>query len=180
MTTPLPENLGYVIDCKGAWLRPHARATAIRLIVSGQVGYHNRDLIRTNLHRFLKLGEPLILDIEGADFAPGEAWALLGGFSAECAHQTIPCAAVLDRKTQRPLAHQAAVHIPVFFSVNDAVACLAGRMSSPVDVARVVTLTRRENRSPRETFETAPRTSEGMAPPPQHDPAEHIRKLTIC
>lgn len=180
MTIRRTHELGYVIDCKGAWLRPHAKATAIRLIVSGQVNAHNCALIQANFHRFLKLGEPLILDLEGALFAQDEARVLLGGFSAECAHHSIPSAAVLDHRTGGSLGHRAAADTPVFHRVADAVAHLTGSTSAAEQEARFVTRGPRENSSRRGTFSGPPRPVVDSAAVSRRDRADRIRKLTIC
>ncbi|MFB1298459.1 hypothetical protein ACAG24_023360 [Mycobacterium sp. pW049] len=136
-------NLGYVIDCRGAWLRPHARATTIQLIVSGRVDASNRDVVQTSLARFIKLGESMILDLEGADLEHSEATALLNGLAAECARQSVPHAAVLDPRTGRLLSRDAPLGFPLFRSVAEAVAHFGESTRVPEHSARVVPFPRK-------------------------------------
>ncbi|MDA2893610.1 hypothetical protein PDG61_22025 [Mycolicibacterium sp. BiH015] len=178
MTFRRTKDLGYVIDCKGAWLRPHVGATAVRLIVSGQVDGQNCGVVRTNLHRFLKLGEPLILDLEGAVFARDEARTLLGGFSTECAHHFIPWAAVLDHRTRRSVGGGCA-DTPVFHRIAEALAHLAESTIATEQAARVVATGSHENRPLRAPFRY-PGPPLDDAATDRSDRADRIRKLTIC
>jgi hypothetical protein len=109
-----------VIDCNGAWLRAQARGVAVRLTITGRVHAGNAHLLAADLRRFLRLGDPLIVDIQEAE--PHDDWhiRLLVDFDRACAAADISWVAVVDHNTEADLKTEpATAGLPLFDSVAE-------------------------------------------------------------
>jgi anti-anti-sigma factor len=58
----------YVIDCKGAWLRPHSQDGATILQIGGEIDAYNTDELGEHAYRYAAAAAALVVDMTAVDF----------------------------------------------------------------------------------------------------------------
>jgi hypothetical protein len=79
-----PTQVGYTVECNGAWLRAEARGSAMVLTASGDLEDADLDALAHHLRRFLRLRSPLVVVVDGEAQIGGHVAALFDEFGAEC------------------------------------------------------------------------------------------------
>ena len=59
--------VGYVVECRGAWVRAQIRSVATIITVTGCVDGTNVQLVADHMRRFTTLDTPLIVDLHNTD-----------------------------------------------------------------------------------------------------------------
>jgi hypothetical protein len=82
--------VGYVIECRGAWVRTQMRSVASVITVTGRLDETNVELVTENLCRFSTLGSPLVVDLSGSEIDEVHTCDhLVHAFGANCARRGV-------------------------------------------------------------------------------------------
>jgi anti-anti-sigma regulatory factor len=121
MNSFLPPQLGYVIECNGAWLRAQAVGVAMRLQVSGTVDAVNGCKLAENLRRFVKLGAPLIVDFLEARLSDDDSADIFVDLHKSCASADVEWSVIADTETRALLqSRPSTIGLPITESVAEA------------------------------------------------------------
>ena len=108
-----PSPIGYVIECRSAWVRAQIRSVASVISVTGGLDGANVEAVLGHLSRFTTLGSPLIVDVDSADIGDSAAFEhLLATFGAQCRRHSIEWVLVAkaDRCHLSPTDEQHVLH----------------------------------------------------------------------
>jgi hypothetical protein len=82
--------IGYVIECRGAWLRIRLGSVATVITVTGSLAGDNLEIVIAHLRRFTALQSPLVLSAGDATISGEETLAcLIDVVGAECDQQRL-------------------------------------------------------------------------------------------
>ncbi|WP_145011015.1 hypothetical protein [Mycobacterium marseillense] len=94
-TSGHPSPIGYVIECRGAWVRAQIRSVATVIVVTGYLDETNAEPVLGHLCRFTTLEGPLIVDVNSADIDDNGAFErLLSAFGTQCRRRGIDWALI--------------------------------------------------------------------------------------
>ncbi|MDY6869356.1 MAG: hypothetical protein SV966_01915 [Actinomycetota bacterium] len=98
-----PAPVGYVIECRGAWLRAQIRGVASVVTVTGRLDQTNVELMIGHLCRFTTLDSPVIIDVKHVDIDDNSNALehLVSAFAAQCRHRGIDWALVAEPPSHR-------------------------------------------------------------------------------
>jgi hypothetical protein len=82
--------IGYVIECRGAWLRIRLGSVATVIALTGNLDEDNLDIVTAHMRRFTALDSPLVLDAANADIDGQTTLGhLIDAVAAECDRRSI-------------------------------------------------------------------------------------------
>ena len=95
--------VGYVIECRGAWLRAQIRSVASVITVTGRLDQTNVEPMIGHLCRFTTLDSPVIIDVKHVDIEDNSSALerLVSTFSTQCRHRGIDWALVAEPPSHR-------------------------------------------------------------------------------
>lgn len=92
--------VGYVVECRGAWVRAQIRSVATIVTVTGSLDGINAQLVADHVDRFTTLDTPLIVDLQGASAgARSTVQRLVGQFAERCQDRNIDWVLVADDRS---------------------------------------------------------------------------------
>lgn len=114
--------VGYVIECRGAWLRAQIRSVASVITVTGRLDQTNVEPMIGHLCRFTTLDSPVIIDVKHVDIEDNSSALerLVSTFSAQCRHRGIDWALVAEPPSHRCALPADDRHLLCVDSVADA------------------------------------------------------------
>jgi anti-anti-sigma factor len=111
----------YVIDCNGAWLRPHSQGGATILQIGGEIDAYNADQLSEHAYRYAAVAAALVVDMSAVDFMSVKGLRNMMALADKCHDQGIEWALIASSSVRLMLRVGGAESaLPVADSVSTA------------------------------------------------------------